>query len=261
MNIDLAGKNALVCGASKGIGKAIALELAKLGASVIVAARSMDLLSQLVEELDTGKNQQHAALEIDVMDTAALSEKILGLVEDKTLHILVNNSGGPPGGAILAADPQDFLNAYRAHLIANQILVQAVAPGMKQAGYGRVINVISTSVREPIPGLGVSNTTRGAVASWAKTMSGELGPFGITVNNILPGFTRTERLESLVTSWAGQRGLTVEEMEKEFFDQVPAGRFAKPEEVGAVAAFLATPAASYLNGVSIPVDGGRLKSI
>lgn len=261
MNCDLRGKNALVLGASKGIGKAVAFELARLGATITMAARSSDILSQLIGELDNNSGQQHDFIKVDVTDSNDLTKKVRSLTMVKPIHILINNSGGPPGGPIIDAAPEDFLSAYKAHLIAGQILVKLTSPGMKASGYGRIINIVSTSVREPIPGLGVSNTTRGAVASWAKTMSLELGPFGITVNNILPGFTRTGRLESIVAKWAKEKNLTVEEMEKEMFKQVPAGRFAEPEEVGEVAAFLATPAAAYVNGVSLPVDGGRLKSI
>lgn len=261
MICNLTGKNALVCGGSKGIGKAIAIELAKSGASVTLAARSTDLMSQLVQELDDSQGQQHSFLQVDVHNSVDLIKKVRSLAMVRTMHILINNSGGPPGGPIVEATPEMFLEAYNAHLITNHHLVTLLTPGMKKVRYGRIINIISTSVKEPIPGLGVSNTTRGAVASWAKTMSMELAPFGITVNNILPGFTRTDRLESLVETWARSRNLSTDEMEKELFKLIPMGRFADPKEVGTVAAFLASPASSYINGVSLPVDGGRLNSI
>lgn len=261
MNVDLSGKNALVCGGSKGIGRAIAEELASLGANVIVAARSADLLAQIVTELPNSVPQNHGFLVFDMEDHEDLIRKVRNLSLTKPIHILVNNSGGPPGGPILEAQPEEFTRALERHLIASHHLVTLLSPGMKNAKYGRIINVISTSVKEPIAGLGVSNTTRGAVASWAKTMAMELGPSGITVNNILPGFTRTERLGSLVQSWASQRGFTVAEMENQLFESVPMGRFADPQEVAAVAAFLATPAASYVTGVSLAVDGGRTKSL
>jgi len=261
MNVDLVGKNALVCGSSKGIGRAIAVELASLGANVIVAARSADLLADIVTQLPNSVPQNHGFLVIDMEDHDDLIKKVRTLVMTKPIHILINNSGGPPGGPILKAQPEEFTQAMERHLIASHHLVGLLAPKMKKVGYGRIINIISTSVKEPIAGLGVSNTTRGAMASWAKTVSMELAPFGITVNNILPGFTRTERLESLVATWADQRSLSTSEMESELYKSVPMGRFASPEEVGAVAAFLATPSASYVTGVSLAVDGGRTKCL
>lgn len=261
MNLNLAGKNALVCGGSKGIGKAVAIELAGLGANVIVAARSSDLLAEIVTHLPNSVSQNHGFLVIDMQSPEELVKKVRTLSMTRTIHILVNNSGGPPGGPILLAKPEEFTQAMQAHLLASHQLVTLLSPGMKQEKFGRIINIISTSVKEPIAGLGVSNTVRGAMASWAKTVSLELAPFGVTVNNILPGFTRTQRLESLVENWAGQRKITIADMENELFEVVPMGRFANPEEIAAVAAFLATPAASYVTGVSLAVDGGRTKSI
>lgn len=258
---DLKGKNALVCGGSKGIGKSIAIEMAKMGAEVTIAARSADLLSECIRQLDDRHGQQHDFLQIDMQDHATLTSRVKNLAMVKPIHILVNNSGGPPGGPIINAQAPAFLDAFQKHLIANHLLTTLLWPQMKKVGYGRIINVISTSVKEPIAGLGVSNTTRGAVASWAKTMSKELGPHGITVNNILPGFTRTDRLDSIVQKWAAQQDISVEEMESKLYELIPLGRFADPKEVGIVAAFLASSAASYINGVSLPVDGGRLNSI
>lgn len=261
MNLNLTGKNALVCGGSKGIGKAVAIELAALGANVIVAARSSDLLAEIVTHLPNSVPQNHGFLVVDMQNPEELVKKVRTLSMTRTIHILVNNSGGPPGGPILLAKPEEFTQAMQAHLLASHRLVTLLSPGMKQEKFGRIINIISTSVKEPIAGLGVSNTVRGAMASWAKTVSLELAPFGVTVNNILPGFTRTQRLASLVENWAGQRKITIAEMENELFEVVPMRRFANPEEIAAVAAFLATPAASYVTGVSLAVDGGRTKSI
>ncbi len=257
----LIGKNALVCGGSKGIGRSIAVELAGLGASVTLVARSKTLMEDVVSELDVHQGQLHDFLTLDLADHSSVTSSIQDLVDKRPIHILINNAGGPAGGPIMDATAQAFVDAFRTHLLANHLLTTLLAPQMKQEGYGRIINVISTSVKEPIAGLGVSNTTRGAVASWAKTMSKELAPFGITVNNILPGFTRTERLESLVAIWAKQQNISITEMEARLFKLIPSGRFADPKEVAVVAAFLATPAASYVNGVSLPVDGGRLNSI
>ncbi|NND33732.1 MAG: SDR family oxidoreductase [Saprospiraceae bacterium] len=261
MNVSLKGKNALVCGSSKGIGRAIAMELAALGASVTLAARSADVLAELVTQLPNTVDQKHGFLIVDMLNTDDLAKKVRNLTMTRPIHILINNSGGPAGGPIMEAKPEEFNQAMHAHLLASHQLVKLVSSGMKETGYGRIINIISTSVKEPIAGLGVSNTTRGAMASWAKTVSFELAPHGITVNNILPGFTRTERLESLVKIWAEQKKVSVSEMESQLFEVVPMARFAQAEEVASVAAFLATPAASYVTGVSLAVDGGRTKCL
>lgn len=257
MNLDLTGKNALVCGSSKGIGKAAAVEIALLGANVTLVARSAEVLEQLVGELDNSKGQQHGFLIADFSDSEDLQQKIGALTSTKTIHVLINNTGGPPSGPIIDASPAAFQQAFHNHLICNHILVQACAPGMRDAGYGRVINVISTSVKSPLNNLGVSNTVRAAVANWAKTMANELGPWGITVNNLLPGYTETGRLFSLLDNWADKRGISKEEMAVQMKKNVPLGRFGAPSEVGGVIAFLASPAAAYVSGTNITVDGGR----
>ncbi len=244
-----------MCGASRGIGKACAQEIARLGANVIVAARDPAALEQVLSEL-AGTN--HRSLAVDFDDTAALRQAATGALEKVgTIHILINNSGGPASGPILAAQPEQFLAAFSRHLVASQILAQLLVPGMKRAGYGRIVNIVSTSVRQPIPGLGVSNTIRAAMAGWAKTLATELAPDGITVNNILPGATRTDRLAEIVRARARASGSSEAEIEAEMIGEIPAGRFARPEEIAAVAGFLAGPAAGYVTGVSLPVDGGR----
>jgi 3-oxoacyl-[acyl-carrier protein] reductase len=174
---------------------------------------------------------------------------------------LVNNTGGPPPGAIVEADAEAFLAAFRAHLLNNQLLAQTVLPGMKDAGYGRIVNIVSTSVREPIAGLGVSNTTRAAVAGWAKTLAGEVARFGITVNNVLPGYTKTQRLDGVIAARTKASGKTADEVSREMIGQIPAGRFGEPWEVAAAIGFLASPAGGYITGVSLPVDGGRIASL
>lgn len=257
MNLNLKNKNALVCGSSKGIGKATAIELAQLGANITLVSRSANLLADVMNELDTSQGQEHDFLSADFSDTADLKKKAKSLVSQKTIHILINNTGGPPGGPIENADFEAFLDAYQKHLIANHLLAQIILPGMKDANYGRIINIISTSVKQPIPGLGVSNTTRGAVASWAKTLAGEVGPHGITVNNVLPGFTATSRLTEIIESKAAKTGNSHEEIIARMKASVPVRRFAEPAEVGSAAAFLATPAAAYINGTNVVVDGGR----
>jgi 3-oxoacyl-[acyl-carrier protein] reductase len=257
MDINLKGRNALVGGGSKGIGKATAIELALLGANVTLMARNEDDLKKAVAELDTTQGQTHSWLSVDSGNTTELRKEVEELVSARDIHILVNNTGGPAGGPAIDARPEEFLNAFTNHLVANQVLVSAVVPGMKREGYGRIINIISTSVKQPLPNLGVSNTIRGAVANWAKTLANELGKYGITVNNILPGATSTDRLDSILNTRAEKTGKSREELEKEMQAEIPAGRFGDPRELGAVAAFLASPAAAYINGINVPVDGGR----
>lgn len=264
MNINLTGKNAFVFGASKGIGKAIAFSLASLGANVTLAARSADKLSEISLELNKlkmSKDQDHDYLVVDGNNPTDIKRKLQLLLDLKTYHILVNNTGGPPAGAILSADWEAFQQAFQMHLHCSHLAVQLMTEKMKEAGYGRIINIISTSVRMPIEGLGVSNTTRAAMASWAKTLANEVASFGITVNNILPGFTATERLDTLMDIWAKQNGVTKEEQIEISKSYIPMKRFGTPEEVADVAAFLASPAASYITGTSIIVDGGRTKSL
>ncbi len=261
MLISLSNKHALVGGSSAGIGQAVAMELAALGADVTLIARTESALKETLEQLDTSQGQTHRYLVADFSDSQDLLAQVSALLAQQPVHILVNNTGGPPGGPILNARPEEFLRAYHNHLICNHLLAQAVLPGMKAAGYGRIINIISTSVKEPIENLGVSNTTRWAVAAWAKTLAGEVGPFGITVNNVLPGFTRTARLFDLIAKRAAAAGVSVDDMEESFRRQVPLGRFAEPAEVAAAVAFLASPAAAYINGINLPVDGGRTKSL
>ena len=198
MDLSLKGKRALVCGSTQGIGKASAIELAALGASVTLMARDEARLKQTLSELAVSAGQSHNYLVADFSSADAVSDVINQFVAKNTVHILVNNTGGPPGGPALSASPVEFTKAFTSHLLCNQLLVQAVAPGMKADKFGRIINVISTSVKMPIRGLGVSNTIRGAVANWSKTISLELGPFGITVNNVLPGATLFTRLSALL---------------------------------------------------------------
>jgi 3-oxoacyl-[acyl-carrier protein] reductase len=260
MNTSLAGRHALVCGASSGIGRAAALALAGLGAEITALARRKDRLDSLVAELrETGVTAR--ALEADLDDRATLGGVIDTLLtEVGPVHVLLNNTGGPPGGPLLEATPEAFEVAFGRHVLASHILVGKVLPGMREAGFGRIVNVISTSVREPIPNLGVSNTIRGAMASWSKTLSGELPP-GVTINNVLPGFTDTDRLGQLADGAAARQGTTADTVRENWRNMIPEGRLARPEELGDVIAFLASPAASYVRGVSLAVDGGRLKSI
>lgn len=261
MDLDLTGRRAIVCGSTRGIGKAVAIELAQLGANVTLMARNEDALRTAVKELEAGPKQRHEYLVADFNFPDRVKSVVEPYVAKNDVHILVNNTGGPPGGPAIDAELQDFVNAFSSHLLCNQILTQAVVPGMKRAGYGRVINIISTSVKMPIKGLGVSNTIRGAVANWSKTLSFELGPFGITVNNVLPGATMTDRLLDLNRVKAEKTGKSPEQIAEEMKKEIPAGRLAFAHEVAAAAAFLATPAAAYINGINVPVDGGRTGSL
>lgn len=261
MNLDLKGKRAVVCGSTQGIGKASAIELALLGAEVTLIARNEESLKSTLKELPSTAGQKHDYLVADFNFPDQLKEVIGRFVQNKNVHILINNTGGPPAGQAIDASPEEFIRAFSSHLICNQIMVQAVVPAMKEEGYGRIINIISTSVKVPLRGLGVSNTTRGAVANWAKTLSFELAPFGITVNNVLPGTTMTGRLDSIIRSKAEKAGITYEAAKKEMVSEVPAGRISEPHEVAAAVAFLASPAAGYINGINVPVDGGRTGSL
>lgn len=257
MILSIKEKNAVICGSTQGIGLAVAKELALLGANCILVARNEVSLQQAVSLLDFSQGQQHEYAVADFSDSHQVKAAIEKIVQSRTIHVLINNTGGPEPGAITDATPENFNNGFQQHIINNQLLVQAVLPGMKAGGGGRIINIISTSVKVPIPNLGVSNTIRAAVAAWAKTLSLEVAAYGITVNNVLPGYTRTQRLDSLITTNATKRKMTKEELVVEMEQQIPAKRFGEAWEVAAVAAFLASPAASYVNGTSIPVDGGR----
>jgi 3-oxoacyl-[acyl-carrier protein] reductase len=259
---DLNGKQAIVCGSSHGIGRASAIAVARQGASVTLVARDEAALKTVQSELDASRGQRHAILVADFRDPPAVQARVAShIAAHGPAQILINNTGGPSSGPLFDAKPEDFVNAIQMHVGCNQLLVQTVVPGMKAANYGRIINIISTSVREPIPGLGVSNTTRWAVAAWAKTLSRELAPFGITVNNVLPGFTDTARLRSLFESRAKRENRPADDIAIEARKAIPVGRFADPAEIAAGVAFLASPAASYVNGINLPIDGGRLSSM
>ncbi len=261
MNLELKGKRAIVCGSTQGIGKAIAIELALLGADITLIARNESKLKATQKELPLLHGQRHQYLIADFNFPEQLKSIIVEYSKTTLSHILINNTGGPPAGKAIDAKAEEFLRAFSAHLLCNQILVQALVPGMKKAGFGRVINIISTSVKVPIQGLGVSNTIRGAVANWSKTLSVELAPFGITVNNVLPGATMTGRLEEVIKSKSEKTGQSFDEVKQEMIKEIPAGRISEPYEVAAAAAFLATPAAGYINGINIAVDGGRTGSL
>jgi 3-oxoacyl-[acyl-carrier protein] reductase len=263
MNLNLINKSALVCGSSKGIGKATAIELALLGANVTLVARNEIALRETLQQLDVSKNQQHDFVVLDFSDYKNVEKAIQHLIQQRKqpYEILVNNTGGPAGGLAIDATTETFVQTFNNHLLCNHVITQALVPAMKEAGYGRIINIISTSVKQPLPGLGVSNTIRGAVANWAKTLANELGKFGITVNNVLPGATSTDRMKEILENKSVKTGNSTEEVAHDMKKEIPLGRFAEPHEVAAAIAFLATPAAAYINGINVPVDGGRTGSL
>ncbi len=259
MNLDLTGKKAIVCGSTQGLGFATAIELALLGTDITLMARNEEKLQAAITKLDTSKGQKHQYIVADFQTPELVKNAITNyLSKNNSVNILINNTGGPKGGNAVHATLEEFLQAFNTHLICNHILALAVLPFMKENGYGRIVNIISTSVKQPIPGLAVSNTIRGAVASWSKTLANELGEFGITVNNVLPGYTRTARYDSIVKTKVAASKKSEEEVESTFLLEIPLRRIGTPEEFGAVVAFLCSPAASYISGINLPVDGGRL---
>jgi 3-oxoacyl-[acyl-carrier protein] reductase len=262
MNVSLENKNALVCGASRGIGKAIAIELSRLGASVTVMARNTENLKEVLAELyKEHPAQDHQFLVADFQEQETVLTRVKSILTQKNFHILINNSGGPKGGPILQAQAGEFSAAFHQHIIFSHKLTQLLLEGMKKDHYGRIVNIISTSVKEPIPGLGVSNTIRGAMGNWAKSMAIELGAQGITINNLLPGYTNTQRLKEIIADKAAKTGKTESEIAKEMMSTVPMGRFAEPQEIAHAVGFLVSPSAGYITGVNLPVDGGRTKSL
>lgn len=262
MNLSLQNKKAIVCGSTQGIGKAIAFELAELGAEVILVARSEQKLMEVKKELEKKTGRTHHYIVADFSFPPELRIRIEDFIgELGPVHILVNNTGGPAAGNVTDAKTEEFIMAFNNHLICNHILAQACLEGMKAEKYGRIINIISTSVKQPIAGLGVSNTIRAAVGNWSKTLAGEVGQFNITVNNVLPGATGTQRLTSIAQNRATKSGKSADHILQEFADEIPMKRIAQPEEIAAAVAFLASPAASYINGINLPVDGGRTGSL
>ena len=262
MNTNLSNRTALVGGASQGLGASVATELALLGANVIVLARNEEKLKQVVAGLDVSRQQQHSYVVADANEPQLLQQKIKALIDKgQDIQILVNNTGGPPSGLLIETDILELEKAFRAQVITGHLLVQTLLPGMKQAKFGRIVNITSTSVKQPIAGLGISNTVRAAVASWAKTLANEIAGDGITVNNVLPGYTKTDRLDFLFGKQASAAGVPVEDIVSKMEATIPAGRLGEPEDLAAAVAFLCTPAAGYINGINLPVDGGRTGSL
>ncbi|MSR18894.1 MAG: SDR family oxidoreductase [Phycisphaerales bacterium] len=257
-NFGLADRHAVVCGATQGIGRACALAMAHAGATVTIVGRNEQGLAKVLAEMPSGA-QAHRSLLADFTDLAAVAAAAQKLVGDHgPVHVLLHNSGGPAAGFAVDAAPEDYLLAMQQHLLTGQVLVRAITPGMREAGYGRILYIGSTSVVTPIRGLGVSNALRAAMANWVKSLAGELGRFGITANTIMPGYTQTARLEAIFKGRAARAGSTPEVVAADAVATIPAGRLGTAEEIACAALFLASPAGSYINGVNLAVDGGRL---
>ena len=263
MNLSLQHKNALVCGSSAGIGKAAAMALATLGANITLLARNEEKLKKVIQELPVSGDQHHDYWVADFNQPTELQKVVENALSlsPKNYHILINNTGGPAAGPAIDANIADFTAAFASHLLCNHILVQALVEGMKKERYGRIVNVISTSVKIPLQGLGVSNTIRGAVANWSKTLATELASFGITVNNVLPGATATERLDAIIQNKSAKTAKSTAETTADMQREIPMKRFGTPEEIANAIGFLASPAASYITGINLPVDGGRTGSL
>jgi 3-oxoacyl-[acyl-carrier protein] reductase len=240
----------------------VAEELAGRGARLVLLARSEEALSQLAARLPHSSIGKHKVAALDMADGTALQSGVSELLTELgTIDILINNTGGPKGGPLTQAQPEAFAAAFQHHVVATQILVSALLPGMTQQRWGRIINVLSTSVRVPIPGLGVSNTIRAAMAGYAKTLSAEVAPHGITVNNVLPGYTKTERLTALAAEASARQNQDVDSIESQWLANVPMKRFGEAAEVAAAIGFFASPMAGYITGQSLAVDGGRIGAI
>ncbi len=256
--LPLTGRRALICGASQGIGAATARQLSQQGAQIVLLARSEDKLKGVQSSLS---GSGHSLIAVDMTHPAHLIGQVTKELEKGPIEILVNNSGGPKAGPLVEALDTEFSQGFQSHVIASQLLVQLLFPGMRQRSFGRIVNVMSTSVKAPIPNLGVSNTIRAAMANWAKTLSVELGPYGITVNNVLPGYTATERLETLAKATAERQGVPVEQVKKTWRESTPLKRFAEPQEIAYAIAFLVSNQAGFITGINLPVDGGRLPNL
>ena len=260
MNIRFDNKTALVCGCTQGIGLAIATMLAEAGCTIIGFARNEQSLQEVLSALPSENGQQHRSLIADFSDLQAV-QQALETLGDTHIDIIINNSGGPPPGTIEQSSVTAFHEAFNRLLMASHIIAQYCLPGMKKRNFGRIINIISTSVRQPLDGLGVSNTIRSATASWSKTLSNEVAPFGITVNSVLPGATKTGRLTGLIERKSKEQQKSTDDIAKAMADEVPMKRLGEPHEIASAAVFLASDHASYITGITLLVDGGRTKAL
>ncbi|MEW6265860.1 MAG: SDR family oxidoreductase [Thermodesulfobacteriota bacterium] len=262
MDLGLTGRIALVCGGSKGLGRAAATALAKEGAKVIIAARGQEALNQAAADITnlTGAEVTPVSADLSDPEQARLLARS-ALSAWGRVDVLINNAGGPPAGLFLDFSDQDWEAAIRLNFLSAVVLTRELVPGMKERRWGRVINFTSIAVKQPIDGLILSNAVRAAVHGWAKSLSNELAAFGVTVNNVLPGYTLTERVRNLSLTLGRQRGVSPEKIIEEYEAQIPMNRLGRPEDFGHLAAFLASDLAGYITGASIPIDGGYYKGL
>lgn len=262
MDLGLNGKVALVCAASRGLGKAVAEELANEGANLILCARNADVLSQTCDEIRRKSNVEVLGISADLTEIADIESLYKESIETfGKIDILVNNVGGPPAGTFENLSRKNWEDANRLLLISVLDLTRLVLPQMKENSWGRILNITSIASKQPVENLILSNSLRAAVTGFAKTLADEVAPFGITVNNILPGYTRTERVEQLAHTIAEKEGITPQEAQSKWTNQIPMKRLGEPQEFAALAAFLVSERASYITGSSIAVDGGWTRSL
>ena len=261
INLKMPGKNVLVCGSSAGIGKATAHVFAQMEANVILMARNQQKLQTVLASLTRVGNQKHHAIVADFFKPQEVEARIKAYLNDNPIHVLINNTGGPDTGPLLQKSSEDLLKFLNQHLICAHLLAQAIVPAMKTTGYGRIINIISNSAKQPLPNMGLSNTIRAAVANWAKTLSTELGTAGITVNNILPGTTDTKELDTIINDKANKQGKTRADIVQQMHALCPLRRFADPIEIAWAIGFIASPKATYINGINLVIDGGKTLSL
>lgn len=262
MSFQLQGKNALVSGSTDGIGKAVAIVLAEMGANVTLLSRNETKLKAVLSLLSKEGTQRHDYLVGDFFEAEAVGQTVRNYLEkeDKHFDILINNTGGPPTGLLIEKTGMDLLKYMGQHLHCFHELVQAVVPAMKANRDGRIINITSNAAKQPLPNMGISNTVRGAISNWSKTLANELGN-GITVNCILPGPTDTKELRDIIAGKAKKSGRNIEDVYKVLHSKVPLGRLAEPREIANVVAFVASPLASFVNGINLVVDGGKTGSV
>jgi 3-oxoacyl-[acyl-carrier protein] reductase len=259
MTISFDNQTALVCGGSDGIGLATAQQLAAARCKVFLLARNKEKLEKALSTL-SHPELQHDYLVANFENIEEVDAVVSAFAKANSPQIIINNTGGPPPGWLHQTDLEALERGFTMHVKCSQVILQHCLPGMKKSKYGRVVNIISTSVKEPIPYLGVSNVVRGAMANWSKTMAMELGMHGITVNNVLPGFTATDRLDDIIKGKAARDNHSTEQAAQLLKSYVPLGRFAHPEEVAQAITFLTSKKAGYITGANLPVDGGRTKS-
>ena len=261
MEIDLTGKFALVGGGTNGIGKAIAIRLAASGASVCIMARNKSKLEKVVNELDRSRNQKHKFLEVDFSNYNLFSKSIKYFFETNHIDILVNNTQGPEGGSALEKSIDDYQSAFEL-LFKCAVKTSLLAlTNMRDKKWGRIINVASISVKEPLNYLVLSNSLRSALVTWSKTLSVDIAKFNITINNVLTGYFNTERLKQLNSKKAEKLGINISTIEDKIKDTIPMKRFGNPEEYANLVCFLASDKSDYITGINIPIDGGFLKSL